>query len=140
MAFTPFQFVALFRTVSHPYWWVYWWAPTNGPGRRQGPRTEHFGHAADGLGVLIREQMPVGVHGERDRRMTHDLPDHARMNALDGQPGAARVPHGVEVEGFPLVVFGHQEIALLTPCPLVWVVLYLIEPTGASCSQVSPEH
>jgi hypothetical protein len=44
--------------------------------------------------------------------MTHHGLDDVRVNALQGQPGAAGMTQGIEVENFPFVVLDGQKIAL----------------------------
>ena len=98
--------------------------PTAGPycGRFSGGprcRQRHFlrhhrRHAADSVGVLIGEKMPVSVHRQRDARMTHDGLDDVRLDALQCQPRARGVTQGVKVEFFPFVVRDGQEIAFLS--------------------------
>jgi hypothetical protein len=72
--------------ISHCYCCAYCCSASRPGCRQRRYRCHHAGHTADGVGVLIGEKMPVGVHRQRDAAMPHDGLDDVRLNALQGQP------------------------------------------------------
>jgi hypothetical protein len=105
-----------------------------------GPPCQHVTHPGDRIGLLAGEQVPVGVHRQRDRGVTHDGLDHFHMCARHRQPRAARVPQSVEVQYRTVVIHVGQEVALLAPGVFVGIVLRLAQPPFSGVGQIIPQH
>jgi hypothetical protein len=74
---------------------------------------QHIGEPCHGLRFLSREEVPVGVHGERDGAMPHYGLHRLRVCSRHSQPSPTGVTQGVKVQGFALMVHGSQEVALI---------------------------
>ncbi|MEX0701296.1 MAG: hypothetical protein WD069_04305 [Planctomycetales bacterium] len=72
--------------------------------------------------------------------MAHDLLDDLRMHSLHRQPSPACMPQGVEVEMFPFMVLGGEEVALLAPGVLVRILHRLLQPLGSGGFEIGPQH
>ncbi len=91
-------------------------------------------------GVLAREEVPVGIHRQYDRRVPHHRLHRLGVGAGQRQPSPAGVPETVEVEELPLVVLLSQEIALDPPQVFLGVLLGGLQPGLPGVGHVSPEH
>lgn len=83
--------------------------------------------------------MPVGVHGQANRRVSHDALDCLGMSARYSQPPPAGVPQGMEDKTFPVMVDRQQTIGLLAPGIFIGIVFRVSQPHGAGSSQIRLE-
>ena len=75
----------------------------------------HIPHLGHSIGLLAWEEVPVGVHCQRNGRMPHHCLYRLNGNASHRQPRPAGMPQAMEVDELAIVVCGVQEVALLTP-------------------------
>jgi len=84
--------------------------------------------------------MPIRIHRERDRLMTHDLLDYLGVSSCHRQPGTACVPQAMKIKHFPFVINRCEKIALFSLVELLGILFCLRQPLVTGVFQVIPEH